>query len=181
MAKPKCGGTNRQGGPCGLGAGHSTDHPGFGDCKWHGGASPNGRKHAVSDQARAELARLSLPPVDDPLSALAAITAEVIGWKDQMAGLVNKLASVRYEAQGDGGGGEQLRAEVALLERAFDRCEKFLTAMARLNIDERLARVSEAQAAVFVTVLLAALQAAPHPDQAAFLAAVDAEFERAGG
>lgn len=177
MSVPDCGGTNRRGDPCGNPAGKGTDHLGFGNCSSHGGSTRNGRKHAVSQQARAELARLNLPPVDDPLSALAAVTAEVIGWKDQMAGLVNKLASVRYEGDGMG---EQLRAEVALFERALDRCEKFLTAMARLDIDDRLARVSEAQAAVIIGVLLAALAAVPHPDQERFLAAVDSEFGRQG-
>jgi hypothetical protein len=178
-AKPKCGGKLlKRAGNCTRPAGWGTTHPGFGRCKLHGGSAPSGRSAGARKQAEAELARLSLPPVDDPLSALAAVTAEVLAWKDQMAGLVNKLTSVRYEGDGMG---EQLRAEVALFERALDRCEKFLTAMARLDIDDRLARITEARAAVFVAVLLAALGAVPHPDRDLFLAAVDAEFGRQGG
>jgi hypothetical protein len=53
-----------------------------------------------------------------------------------------ELDSLRYETEF----GEQLRSEVALFERAPDRCEPVLVAMARLNLDERLIRISEAQA-----------------------------------
>ena len=110
----------------------------------------------AEQQARRELARLNLPPVENALTALAQITAEAIGWKDRMAGVVNDLTSLRYESEGEGGG-EQLRAEVALWERALDRCEKFLTSMARLSIDERLAAIDEQQAAFVLSVLEAAL------------------------
>lgn len=46
-AKDKC--TNAKG--------QGTDHVGFGRCKHHGGASPNGKKHAALERARHELAR----------------------------------------------------------------------------------------------------------------------------
>jgi len=62
--------------------------------------------------------------------------------------MVNELESLRYETEF----GEQLRSEVALLERAMDRCERVLVAMARLNIDERPTRVSEAQGKLVVEV-----------------------------
>jgi hypothetical protein len=113
-----------------------------------------GKRTAVvklEQAARAELARLNLPAVDDPLSLLARLAAEVVAWKDAMAGQVNALTSLRYEAEGDGGG-EQLRAEVALWERALDRCERVLVSMARLNIDERLAKISEERAALILRI-----------------------------
>jgi hypothetical protein len=40
-----CGRRNKQDEPCGLSAGHQTDHPGRGACKFHGGASPRGKEH----------------------------------------------------------------------------------------------------------------------------------------
>ena len=176
-----CGGKKHQGeGTCGLPAGWGTDHPGTGRCKLHGGSTPTHRAAAVEQQARAELARLDLPPVDDPLSELARVCGQVLGWKDMLAEKVNGLSSLRYEGEGSG---EQLRAEVALWERALDRCERFLTAMARLNIDERLAKISEERAEMIITVLTTALERAGiEPGQAdSVLTAFDVEFARQAG
>jgi hypothetical protein len=133
----------------------------------------------LEQAAAAQLARLDLPPVDDPLSELARITGQVIGWKDQIAAKVNELTSLRYSTEG----GEQLRAEVALWERALDRCERFLTAMARLDIDERLTRIAEGQAELILSVFAAALErAGVTGDQADLvLTAADEEFARRAG
>lgn len=177
----KCGSRKRQGeGNCTLPAGWGTDHPGSGNCKHHGGSTRNHRKAAVEAQARMELARLDVPPVEDPLSELAKVCAQVIAWKDSMAERVNELSSLRYENEA---GGEQLRAEVALWERALDRCERFLTAMARLNIDERLAAISEARAELIISVFVAALERAGIEGEQAdmVLSAADEEFARQAG
>lgn len=149
----------------------------------HGGRTAAARLRAVDEEARKQLARLDVPPVEDPLSELAKVCGQVLGWKDTMAGMVNDLdGRLRYEGKGDAGG-EQLRAEVALWERALDRCERFLTAMARLNIDERLTRIAEAQAAIILDVFSAALeQAGITGEQAdAVLTAADEEFARQAG
>jgi hypothetical protein len=152
---PKCGGKKHQGeGTCTQPAGWGTTHPGHGRCKLHGGNSPAGRTAGAEQQARAELAKLGVAPVADPLTELAAITGEVVAWKNAMAGKVNELTSLRYDGEFSG---EQLRSEVLLWERALDRCEKFLTAMARCNIDERLARVTERQTEIVAAALSAAL------------------------
>jgi hypothetical protein len=176
----KCGGKlKRRDGTCARPAGWGTDHPGTGRCKLHGGSTPSHRKAGVEAQARAELARLDLPPVEDPLSELAKVCGQVIAWKDSMAERVNQLRSLRYSTEG----GEQLRAEVALWERALDRCERFLTAMARLNIDERLARISEERAEVIITVFTAALERNGIEGELfdAVLTTADEEFARQAG
>lgn len=150
-----CGGKKKQSeGLCTRPAGWGTDHPGFGKCKLHGGCAPSSRAAAVEAQARQALAQLDVPPVKDPLSELAKIAGQVVAWKDMLAGQVNELTSLRYSTEG----GEQLRAEVALWERAMDRCEKFLTAMARLNIDERLAQIEEKQSDLILFAVTAALK-----------------------
>jgi len=126
-------------------------------CHKHGGSAPQVKAAAAirvtEERTRRELARLNLPPVEDPLTELARVAAEVVAWKDAIGAKVNELTELRYKA---GEGGEQLRSEVALWERALDRCERFLTAMARLNIDERLARISEAQAAAVIAAIAVA-------------------------
>lgn len=159
-----CAAKKKQGeGSCTRGAGWGTDHPGSGRCKLHGGRTPSGRaaaaKQQVQQQAAAELARLNVAPVEDPLSELAALAGQVVAWKDQMAGKVNALTSLRYEG---GIGTEQLRSEVALFERAMDRCMAALTAMARLNIDERLARITEAQQELVLAALAHGLSEVLH-------------------
>lgn len=142
---PVCGGERRGGqGPCGLPAGYNTSHVGTGRCSWHGGASPGGVKHAneqaIQAQAAKELARLDVIPVTDPLTELARLAGQAVAWKDAMAAKVNELAGIRYESEH---GGEQLRSEIALWERALDRCVMTLTAMAKLNIEERLAGIRQ--------------------------------------
>lgn len=149
-----CGAKKRQGdGCCKRPAGWGTDHAGTGRCKLHGGCAPSSRAAAVEQQARKVLAQLNVVPVADPLSALAQIAGEVVAWKNVMAEKVNELSSLRYSTEG----GEQLRAEVALFERAMDRCEKFLTAMARLKIDERLVAIEEGKARLIAEAVRAAL------------------------
>lgn len=153
-----CGAKKRQGeGNCKRPAGWGTPHVGFGHCKLHGGSTRDQSVAAAVEQAHQQIARLDLPPTDDPIGELAKVTAQVVAWKDAMAEQVNNLTSLRYESFGEGSSGEQLRSEVALFERALDRCEKFLTAMAKLNIDERLARVTIKQAALAEKALLATL------------------------
>lgn len=130
-------------------------------CHAHGGrASQNrakGAERIAEAQVRRELARLDVPPVDDPLTEIARVAGQVVAWKDVLAEKVNGLTSLRYESTGEYGGGEQLRAEVELWERALDRCERFLSAMARMNIEERLTRVTEKQAALVQDALDATL------------------------
>lgn len=151
-----CGARKRQGeGTCKRPAGWGTDHFGVGRCKLHGGSTRDQSLNAAKEQARAELARIGVAPVTDPLAALSAIAGEVVAWKDMLAGKVNALTSLRYETEV---GGEQLRAEVALWERALDRCGKFLVDIAKLNIEERMAKVTEAQAAMVADALSATLR-----------------------
>lgn len=65
-----CGGKNRKGAPCGNSAGYKTDHPGAGNCHFHGGSSPNGRKHAMEEQARKAVETYGLPRDISPTDAL---------------------------------------------------------------------------------------------------------------
>ena len=151
---PKCGGKNRQGGPCGNPAGKNTDHLGSGNCSNHGGCTPTGRTAALNEQAQRLLYHHGAGAVTDPLEALQRLAGRALMLEETIGGLVNNLRSVRY---GTEAGGEQLRSEVAILERAMDRCGKILVDIAKLNIDERLARVTEQQAEQVSAALSAVL------------------------
>lgn len=158
-----CGGKKRQGeGTCTRPAGWGTDHVGIGYCKLHGGSTGTHATQAVrrraEEDARAVLAELDIREVSDPLAALLKLAGQVLAWQEATATLVNGLEDgVRYEGAT---GAEQLRAEVALYERAMDRALTVLAAIARLNIEERLARVTERQADAVIDAIDAALAAA---------------------
>jgi hypothetical protein len=89
-------------------------------------------------------------PVENPLTALQALAGRALRLEQVIGGIVNDLSSIRY---GSGEGGEQLRAEVAVLERAMDRCGKILVDIAKLNIEERLAKVTERQTELVAAAL----------------------------
>lgn len=158
-----CGGRKRQGeGTCTQPAGWGTNHPGIGHCKLHGGSTTTHTTQAVrrraETEARSVLAELGVSAVEDPLAALLKLAGQVLAWQEATARLVNGLEDeVRYEGVS---GAEQLRAEVALYERAMDRAVAVLAAIARLNIEERLARVTERQADAVIEAIDAALAAA---------------------
>jgi hypothetical protein len=139
-------------------------------CGAHGGSAKRVKEAAArryaEQQAEADIrlvfARLKEPgvTVDNPLEELRKLAGEVVLWKDLAAELVADLREYRHT---DGRGAEQLRSEIAVLERAFDRCNTVLATIARLNIDERLMVITEAQAELVLTAIDAALTFAAVP------------------
>lgn len=158
-----CGGKKRQGdGCCRRPAGWGTPHAGAGRCKFHGGSTRNhqnsGHLALVEQQLHRDQQALTAllgtaDPVEDPLRELQVLAGEAKRWKHLVAERVSGLASLGYA----GATGEQIKAEVQLLERAMDRLGHLLLGIGRLNIDERLARVSEQQAATVASALGVAL------------------------
>jgi hypothetical protein len=154
---PFCGGKLRhREGTCTQAAGWHTDHPGVGRCSWHGGNAPSSRVAAITQQAEKLLYKYEAAPVGDPLDALQRLAGRALALEETIGNLVNSLSEIRYESGGEGGG-EQLRSEVAVLERAMDRCGRLLVDIAKLNIDERLVKVTEKQARMAEQALLATL------------------------
>lgn len=69
-----CGAKTRQATCCLNAKGKGTDHPGFGSCKFHLGATANGKKHAEEERIQTEIARLMADEgivTDDPVGGLA--------------------------------------------------------------------------------------------------------------
>lgn len=152
-----CGGKKKQGeGTCTRPAGWGTPHPGQGRCKLHGGCAPSSVTAGINAQAQKLLWKHDAAPVTNPLEALQhlagrfAYAEEVIGEK------VNDLKSWRYEGEESG---EQLRAEVALLERFMLNLGRFLVDLAKLNIEERLAGIRKQTADMLERALDASLEA----------------------
>ena len=150
-----CGARKRQGeGTCRRPAGWGTDHVGFGNCKLHLGNTRNGRKAGaelrLDSDVRTMLLREELEPVDDPLSQLQLLAAEILKLKEILADKVEELSAWSYN---DANHHEDIRAVLAAYERALDRSTAILTGMARLNIEERVVRIDEARAQIVVKVI----------------------------
>lgn len=161
--RPKCGAKKRQTeGLCERPAGWGTPHPGFGNCKLHGGSTRTQSVAAERQLVEVEARRLfekvapEIAPVDNPLEAYRMFAGRVMAWLDLMGRLLDDLESPRYR----GATAEQIRGEVLLYERAMDRANTVLSSYARLNIDERLARLTQEQADILVAVIRAGLNAA---------------------
>ena len=56
-----------------------------------------------------------------------------------------------------GRAGEQLRSELGLYERALDRCGRFLEIAAKLDFDQRIARISAAQVDLIESAVMGTL------------------------
>lgn len=132
----------------------------------HGGSTPThekaGQRALVEQEARKAFGRLSdvSAPVADPLTALAQLAGHVNAWMEFLAGRIGTLESLSYDS---GFAGEQIRGEIQLWERAMDRCNAVFGTVARLNIDERLAAITERQAEVVMAAIEAALDAVGVP------------------
>lgn len=91
-APARCGARTRGGGLCRKSRGWGTDHVGLGRCKLHGGASPNGRKAAHREGARALLAEYGRPVPErvDPVEFLRDLLDESAGNVAALRGLVSE-------------------------------------------------------------------------------------------
>lgn len=161
--KPKCTGTSKATGErCGRYPTRGTTV-----CHKHGAAAPQVKaaaaRRVVEGQALKAVTSLRGAPVTDPLSALADVAGEVTAVKDYLRGLVEQIVEREQAAQlSDGvmrlmGGGEQLRmpddkgaeqmnAKFQAYMAMLSTCVSTLATIAKLNIDERMARIDEARA-----------------------------------
>lgn len=144
----RCGATNRAGDRCGNYA-----LRGARVCRIHGGKAPQVKVAAARRVAEAQafeaLARHKATPVDNPLEAFRELAGEVIAVKNWLGGIVEKIEEVRYR----GGSGEQLRGELQAYTALLDQCRRVLADYGRLNVDERLARLTEEQSRLMAVVV----------------------------
>ena len=118
-------------------------------CRYHGGGAPQvigaAQRRLSEAEARKRANRYlqqqgieTIQPIDDPIDRLAQAAGEAKAMADYFASQIEEL---RYKTHT----GEQLRAEVALHERWYDRYTKLLETQVRLGISERRVRIEEAQ------------------------------------
>jgi hypothetical protein len=138
-------------GPC-----HGAAVTGSDGCRMHLGeeAQPVIAEARLQEEAARLLYQRDAPPVTDPLSALQRLAGRAAAWEDIIGEKVNEMRSIRYSTEG----GEQLRSEIVVMERAMDRLGKLLVDIAKLNIEERLAVIQQRTADMLELALTEALQ-----------------------
>lgn len=97
-----------------------------------------------------------MTPIGNPFEELLLVAAEMKAFKDRVGARVAEMKIEEFRYGGDRIG-EQLRAEVLVYERALDRLAVTLVKITRLNIEERLVRITERQAAVIEAAITGAL------------------------
>lgn len=130
-------------------------------CRFHGGAAPAIRNKAAKERVEIQARKLLPPreqwePVSNVLEELNAIATEAKMWLTVLRGMVEqeKSVGIRHGRQG-----EQQRATVTAYTDALDQMFRICRDVARLDIDDRLATVTESQqrdmAAGTLTILFA--------------------------
>lgn len=156
--KRRCSATNTSGERAGMACAKWAIHGGT-VCDTHGGRAPQvkakARQHLAEQAITDALGRLDITPVHDPLTALAELAGEILAWKQLAAARVAELQSLAQRNFATGS--DEVRAEIAVFERAMDRAITVLATIARLNIDERLVKISQQQADLVKAALFGAL------------------------
>lgn len=166
-AHGKCGGTNRQGVPCGNAAGKGTDHLGSGNCKNHGGSTPSGRRYAQTELAKRAVQTYGLPREVAPDVALLEEVHRTAG---HVAWLQQKVADIEHDdlvwgkvEEVDKGAGEftgvdiTYRAQANIWLDLYQRERKHLTDVCKAalsaGIAERQVKLAEQQGTLIAQVI----------------------------
>lgn len=127
-------------------------------CHMHGGSAPNTKVAAAvnvaEEKVRKALGKLDFEPVENPLTELQMLGGKAKAWMDRCEDHMADLEKLRYAGEG----GEHIRGEVQLFERAMEQCRKVLVDIARLNIDSRLAAIEEEKLSLVMDALGRVLQ-----------------------
>lgn len=123
-----CGAKKKNGEICRAFAGQGTDHPGVGRCKFHGGATPTHRQHAVTVEAKRRMVKLGMPLQARPAEALLNLlymSSGHVAWLAQEVGALDDLAS------------HEGKVIVELYDSERDRLRKVAEACVAAGIEER--------------------------------------------
>jgi hypothetical protein len=129
-------------------------------------------KQATTRRIRMVMGEFPNERIENPLQELQLLAGEMKAWKQAMAERVADLLEAEKLRYGTDGG-EAIRGEILLYERAMERLATTLAAIAKLNIDERLVKIAEAQK----DMILAAIEAGLAKIGVTGSAAVEAKVE----
>lgn len=111
----------------------------------------NHRKKAqlsMAQQTLAELTSTPATPVHNPIGELQRLAGEAVRLKDILTEKASELEQLTVPGNED-----LIHGVVILLERALDRCATILTAMVRLNLDERLVLFEEERTRMLASLI----------------------------
>lgn len=132
--------------------------PGSGVCYWHGGRSFSVSHKALRRTTLTNVAKINevvegqLIFPDNPYDTLNSILITCRHFLEIVENKVNNIEDGEWRYK-DKAGAEQLRSEIALYERAMDRTVRAANALAKLNLEERFAKLSEQQAASMMYIV----------------------------
>jgi hypothetical protein len=141
-----CGARTRSGGTCGKTRGWGTDHPGWGNCRYHGGSTPDGIKGAAREQANAEAGGLAVGRKVEPIDALLHVVYSVAGRVEWLGRQVMAL-----DADGmlvDSPRGRELAPYAHLHGLELDRLARVSKMALDAGVAERRVRMAERTAAI---------------------------------
>lgn len=151
---PLCGARKKNKELCRAFAGQATNHPGSGRCKFHGGATPNHDKRAVTQEMKRRMVTLGEP--DDDITAIGALLSELYASTGHVAWLRQQIADMSPEHLGTIEG----QAIINLYNSERDRKTKIAKMATEAGVDEAAVRVAEAQVSILGQALARACDAA---------------------
>jgi hypothetical protein len=147
-------------------------------CSMHGGKAPQVIAAARSRVAEADAVRQlraeGYEPTVNPVEELLSLGAEVTALKDVLRARVADLSDVEWVTSSKLAV-EDVRAVVSAYERALDRCERTLTNMLRLDLEQRRIHLAERDAEMIWRAIGAGLAAIGASDHAQTFRAAFAE------
>lgn len=87
--------------------------------------------------------------IDNPYAELYKLAGQTVAWKDALAEKIAELTEAGYE----GRNGEEIKADVQLFTAAIVETRQVLTAIAKLDVEERMVKIAEAQAIMIAETL----------------------------
>ena len=143
---------------CSKNAGYGTGtHVGYGNCKYHGGKTPNGKtsgeRAMIKQESTAMALRLGSPdPIAPPEVEVLRLAGELKEWTTIMRERISELSSLETTDQA---GVEHARATVELYERALDRYSELIQFMIKIGVRERVVAIQEQQGQALAALVLA--------------------------
>ena len=152
---------------CSKNAGYGTTHVGYGNCKFHGGSTPNGQTSGerlmIKTESEAIVVqerqlprtvgeRLSAPsPIAPPEVEVLKLAGEMREWTGIMR---EKISELNHFDVTDAAGIEHARALVELYERAIDRYSELIQFMIKIGVRERVVAIQEQQGQALALLVL---------------------------